>query len=73
MDELSETAMIVGAIFSMLGAFLLGCVKMCQANGSMLTFKSPCCNCETLLDFRKSETRLKELELTHKPGWTGAE
>ena len=66
MDELSETAMIVGAIFSMLGAFLLGCVKMCQQNGSMIHFKSPCCNCETTLDFRKSETRVKELELMHK-------
>jgi len=65
MDELSETAIIVGALISMVGGFLLACVKMCQSNGSMIHFKSPCCKCDTTLDFRKSETRLKELEVTH--------
>ena len=63
MDKLSETALIIGAFFSMLSAFLLACVKMCQTNGSLIHLKSPCCNCDTTLDFRKSETRLKEIEL----------
>ena len=57
--------LLAGAVVAMVGTFCLTCLKMMQTNGSVLKFNSPCCKCNTVLDFRKSDTRQLEIQQLH--------
>ena len=61
MTPTTEVGMLILASITLLGTFSMAFLKLCESNGGTCKHKSCCGECE--YDLRKSETRVKEMEI----------